>query len=290
METGTFKLKHSVSLPLTKELAAEHRDLPASPTERELNPQRLKHLREKVDHGVFIACHWATAELGGKKIRMNGQHSSTMLCELNGAFPSDLFAHIDHYEVADSDGLALLFRQFDDRKSSRSAADVAGAYQMIHAALHGVARPTAKLGVEGVQWYRRYVEGLPALPGDDVYTLFTHTGLHEFLIWLNEVLSIKTPELKRAQVVAAMYATFITSATDARKFWADVARGGDEYDDTAPASVLDRWLKRIKEGEIEDVQPAQFFQGSIYAWNALREAKTLKDIKSDTKKGMHSPV
>lgn len=286
--TASFKLLHSEVKPLTREFAEAFKNLEPSPTERELNPARVKHLSEKAQAGHLVNFNWASAKMGGKVLRMNGQHSSNMLCGLNGAFPAGLFVHLDEYEVNGPEGLALLFRQFDDRKSGRSSNDVSGAYQMLYAALHGVARPVGKLGIEGVSWWRRHVEGLPALSGDEQYTLFAEVGLHAYLLWLNEVFSIKTPELRRAQITAAMYATFNTDATAARKFWGDVARGGDEYDDSAPASRLDAWLKAAKEGKLEDeFKPAQFYQGSIYAWNAFREEKQLKEIKSDTRKGMH---
>src|SRR5436309_15077267 len=49
---------------------------------------------------------------------MNGQHSSTMLSGLNGNFPKDLKVHLDTYEVDTPEALAILFRQFDDRKSA----------------------------------------------------------------------------------------------------------------------------------------------------------------------------
>jgi hypothetical protein len=69
-----------------------------------------------------------------------------------------------------------------------------------------------------------------------------------------------------------------------------VAKGGPDYDEDAPSAVLDDWLKRLKEGEFE-VRPAQVYQGSIYAWNAFREGKTsLRDIKSEIRKGMHRVV
>lgn len=111
------------------------------------------------------------------------------------------------------------------------------------------------------------------------------------IVWLNDIFSIKTPELKKAQVVAAMYATFVRNADEARKFWDQVARGGVEYEDNAPASVLDTWLKSIKEGDIKvEMKPAQFYQGCIYAWNAFREEKAIKDIKCDTKKSWYNPI
>lgn len=287
--TQFFRLINSEVKPLTPDLAVAFRDLERSPTEREINPARLKMLREKAEAGLLVTFHWAKAKLGGKWLRVNGQHSSNMLCDLNGNFPANLKVHLDEYEVDGPQGLAALFRQFDERKSSRSAADVAGAFQNLEAALREVAKPVGKIGVEAVTWYRRTVEGAFTPSGDEQYSLFNEPGLHGYLRWLNDVFSIKTPELKRTAVVAAMYATFIRNEGEARKFWDQVARGGVEYEDNAPATVLDTWLKRAKEGELEDLKPGQYYQGCIYAWNAYRETKTLKDIKADTRKAWLTP-
>src|SRR5262245_3301389 len=85
-----FRLIKSEVKTLTKEFAEYFRDLEASPTERELNPVRLAHLRAKADAGQLITFGWATAKIGDKTVRVNGQHSSAMLAELNGSFPTDL--------------------------------------------------------------------------------------------------------------------------------------------------------------------------------------------------------
>ena len=203
-----------------------------SPTERPLNPSRVGHLREKALAGLLVPFTWSVAQFGDKMVRMNGQHSSTMLCALNGAFPKDGKVHLDTYRVGSLEGLALLFRQFDDRKSGRTPSDVAAAYQGIHPELKEVPRQTAKLAAEGINWYHRYVEGVPSLSGDDVYNLFGDINLHPFVHWLGELFTIKTPELKRQPIVAAMVGTFIKNETEARKFWTDVARGGAEFDET----------------------------------------------------------
>ena len=84
--------------------------------------------------------------------------------------------HLDEYEVASPDGLALLFRQFDDRKSGRSPGDVAGAYQGLYEPLRTVPKGAAKLGIDGVAWYRRMIEGAPVPSGDAVYSLMQETG------------------------------------------------------------------------------------------------------------------
>ena len=195
-----FALIKSEVRPLTMELATKHLNTTPSPTEREINPLRTKHLTEKIKAGHAVPFHWATAKLGETIYRMNGQHSSKALTDLNGAFPEKLVVHFDEYSVDTRDDMAVLFRQFDDRKSSRTPSDVAGAYQGLYDNLSDVTRPVAKLGLEGYGWWSKNVEGLPVPAGDDLYTMFANTNLHDFLHFLAEIYSIKTPEMKRPQI------------------------------------------------------------------------------------------
>ena len=76
MEDTSYRLVKSEVRDLTRELAEEFRNLEASPTERELNPVRLKHLKTKAEAGQLVTFHWSVARLGDKRLRMNGQHSS----------------------------------------------------------------------------------------------------------------------------------------------------------------------------------------------------------------------
>jgi hypothetical protein len=252
-----------------------------------LNPKRVKFLKEKAAAGLLVTFSWARAKMGNKVLRMNGQHSSNMLCDLNGSFPDGLQVHLDEYEVKDGNGLANLFRQFDARQSGRSAGDVAGAYQGLFPDLHGVPKAVAKIGVEGVAYVRKKIERIYDKGGDDIYQLFAEKELHAFLQWLGEVFSIKTPELHRTPVVGAMHATFVANEQEARKFWGQVARGGAEYDEDATTSILDVWLRKAseKDGTLKSLTPGEFYQGCVYAWNAYREGKTIKAIKHDATKG-----
>jgi len=236
---------------------------------------------------LFHPPHWVRAIVEGKEYRANGQHSSVMLAQADGYFPEGLVVHLDTYECSSMDALALLFRQFDDRKSARSPADIAGAYQGLQGDLDQLPRNIGKLDVEGIVWWRRFVAALPVARGDDKYEIFNDLDEHPFLLWLGEVLSMKTPEMMSPPVVAAMYATHKTAPEEAGTFWREVARGGPDYDEDTPSAVLDDWLKRLKEREFE-VKPPQVYQGSIFAWNAFRDGKTsLRDIKCDIRKGMH---
>jgi hypothetical protein len=55
-----------------------------------------------------------------------------------------------------------------------------------------------------------------------------------------------------------------------------------------PTTVLDAFLKSIIEDKRKlELKNANFYQASIYAWNAFRENKTITTIKYDTKKGLY---
>ncbi len=290
-----FRRVHSEVKPLTRELAQKYHEMEASPTERELKPGRVKHLQQKIEAGHAVAFHWASAQLKdvGKNLRMNGNHSSTALLGLNGTFPDNLIAHIDEYEVDHLEGLAQLFRQFDDRASGRSSKDVCGAYQGLYEDLRGVPVDIAKLAVEGVNWARKFFdnpEGLPDYKGDDVGILFGETTLHSFVRWVGlDIFSSKTPELKRREIVAAMYVTFKAEnlQDEAREFWIEVARGGKEFEPKAPSTILDGELKEFyetKEG-CGDQKPANFFNGCLFGWTAHRRDKQIDRIDWSLSKG-----
>lgn len=293
-----FRLVNAQTYPLTPELARQFSEMKASPTERPIKATRLKMLKDKADAGKLVSFQWAKAKFRGEWVRVNGQHSSTMLSQLNGSFPEGLYAHIDEFDVGDdADSLAILFRQYDDPKSSRNTGDVAGAWQGLVSELSDVDRSLGKLGIDGYWFYYQHVIGtLPSVDGkpvhkDDRYSLFNVAGLHPFLHWIGDrdsgLFSIKTPELNHPAVVAAMYSTFIANEAAAREFWDLVARGGPQFAEGAPEALLDEWLRRMTDRKTKDgtIKPANFYQACIFAWNARREEASPKAIKADCKKG-----
>lgn len=286
-----FLLLESKCEPLTRELAERFRDMKASPTERAMDPKRVKHLRNKVETDLAVTFHWATAMIDGEECRMNGQHSSAMLCEMNGDFPEGLYVHIDRYKVFDEKGLALLFRQFDDRKSSRGPADIAGAYQGLYEELRDLPRGPCKLGIQGIAFYLKHIIGDNVPSGDDVWSMFGSKRYWPFLRWLAALLSSKTNELKRTEVVGAMFATFEANETKAKDFWAWVAKGGD-FEPSHPATALDEWL--LASRQITDTakkfKPMEIYQGCITSYNAFCEGRDVSKVRFDTKKNIAEPV
>ena len=194
-----FHLVSSEIRDLTPEEVAGFREIECSMVEREIAERRVKHLREKIDAGLGVTFHWVTAELEGKTLRGNGHHSSVMLSEYEPKdFPQGLKVFREHYTCETPDDFAVLFQQFDDRKSARTTSDVAAVYQGFQEDLINVPHDIAKLAIDGYVFYQRSVEAAINVPiGDLSYALFSDTGLHPFVQWLGELHNSKTKELQK---------------------------------------------------------------------------------------------
>lgn len=283
-----FELVKSEDLPVTQTLAKRFAMMRGSLTERELSQGRCNYIEARVLEGLDVPFHWAFVMLDGEEVRVNGYHSSTTLSKMNGDMPAGMIAHVEEYKVENNAGLVALFRQFDPRQSARKPKDVCGAYLHVIEALKGVPLAHAKVAIEGAAWYLAVVdppEDIEVPKGDDRYAMLNDEAYHPFIQWAGAVLSVKTPELKRPPVLAAMHATFEIDSEPAREFWADVARGGKEFDDKHPTTVLDGWLKHIHTNCPDGVKAPQIFQACIFAWNAFRAGKPLDKVKFDTRKG-----
>jgi hypothetical protein len=265
-------------------LAKEHQSLPRSPTERELDPKRVQELVNRIKAGLFLPCNWATVNFDGVKYRMNGQHSSRAILDAADVLPSDVVIHLDLYTTDTSSGMGVLFRQFDARFSGRTKKDVAGAYQSLVKEFQEIDRRYAKLGIEGISWYNRQ-QGLPVPSGDDLYDQFLVPEYRAFLLWLDEILSAKTPEMLRAPIVASMYGTFSLSAPGAKHFWTHVAKDDLSADDD-PRFALSKELQRILEEKKSKVKPDEFYAKCIKAWNAFCSGEKIRNLNVSTKKGL----
>ena len=86
-----------------------------------------------------------------------------------------------------------------------------------------------------------------------------------------------------------MYGTFDKNEAEARKFWTEVSRGGVEFEENHPTTVLDDFFKEAAENKRKmPLVAGNFYQASIYAWKAYREAKTITSVKYDTRKGFYT--
>jgi hypothetical protein len=271
------------------EFAAKHAGMPHSPVEREVDPNRVKKLVAIIRAGLALAFNWATVEYEGRTVRMNGQHSSAAILEVGADCPDRLTFHLDHYQAKDRKGMVDLFRQFDQRWSSRTAADVAGAFQGLIPEIVDCNRKVTKLAAEAISWCTVRVEGGEAPTGDNTYDLLHDSRYVPFILWLNGVINGRK-ELMKKQVIAAMYRTHDASQSGATKFWREVSFGPDYFsDDMAPGAVLIGELSaaledkdfRAKEFDTE----GSYYKKAVKAWNAFCAAQRIGSLKVSKGKG-----
>ncbi len=298
---SSWKLLRSESFVLVRskalEFAAKHASLPRSPVEREVDKNRVKRLVQILKDGLALPFNWATVEYEGQALRMNGQHSSGAILEVGPDCPESLAFHVDHFKAEDRAGMVSLFRQYDQRWSSRTAADVAGAYQGLEKQLESCNRKVAKLGAEAISWVLRTVDGVEGIPtGDDTYDLLHHANYIRFILWLSGIVNGRK-ELMRKEVMAAMYKSHDASQAGATKFWREVSFGPDYFtDDTQPAAVLIGELAKAIEDrdfrEREFLQPATYYKKAVKAWNAFCADQRISTLKVAKGKGwpeIHRP-
>ena len=265
------------------EFAAKHSGLPHSPVEREVDPNRVKKLVNIIRSGVALPFNWATVDYEGKTVRMNGQHSSAAIKEIGAELPDKLSFHVDHFRADDRASMVDLFRQFDQRWSSRTAADVSGAYQGLVPELVDCNRKAVKIGAEAISWYLRTVEGAEAHTGDSTYDLLHHHKYTAFFRWINGIVNGRK-ELLKKEVMAAMFRTYEASESGATKFWREVSFGPDFFtDDMTPGAVLIGELSRALEDrdfrEKEFEKAAAYYKKSVKAWNAFCAGQRISTLK-----------
>ena len=281
----------TVSLPRARalEYAAKHAGLANSPVERELDPKRVHRLEGIIRDGAALPFNWARVVYQGQVYRMNGRNSSTAITNVGVDNPATLAFHMDDYEADTRRGMVDLFRQFDQRWSSRTTAEVAGAFQGLTPGIEKCNRRACKAAAEGLSWYMRTVEGVDAPKGDDTYDFFHDDRFTDFFRWVDGVWNGRR-ELLHTQVLGAMYRSHTISQSGASAFWREVSFGPDYFtDDMAPGAVLIGELNRALEDEDyrakEFENPSFYYRKAAKAWNAYCARQRIASLKVTKAKG-----
>jgi hypothetical protein len=138
----------------------EFATMPPMPGERELLSGRMTWMRKLVADIQFFGVEWhkGTERDSGKLFRLDGQHSSRMLAEIEAAnFPAGLQATITSWEF-DHNDRAQIFDYYNNPKSVRNSRDVMGVYRAEHEDLLNVSRDMLVKAANGLKSYYMSVE------------------------------------------------------------------------------------------------------------------------------------
>ena len=267
MSLGSKYYRHTESVPLTPQLAVKFSTMDGFKGERPLKEVRLKFLQQKVNGGLFYSPRWAVAKIGDKTVRVNGQHSSTVLAASNGDFPRGLTAIIDHFEVSNEGELAELFDQFDDRRSVRNRTESINAYAMMHAELESVPKRALACAVSGIEWSvdpERKGRNSPPEGSRGIVN-----DWKEFIAWSSEYLIVR--HIGVTPVAAVIFLSWRKSATASAEFWGLVS-AETHPDARHPSRVLARYLRSSRGGGKSRTRENDraVFVKCIHAWNAFR--------------------
>lgn len=269
-----FRETHSYVSPLTVALAKEFAEMPRWRGERPLKRSIVKYLTAEYESGRFHSVSWAIGHLDGQRYRVNGQHSSTLLCQWEDDAPGAIealkvTAHIAEYVCETQSDLHELFMSFDARHSARDLNDYVGVTMSSHDGLTGVPRMAANRLTAALAVYAN--EGKSA----------RSVSARERAYYVNEAPSFIAVAAKYARnrlysagLGAAMYATYLRAGADSdwSVFW-DAVFDESDPDNKSPTRVLAKRVRDTKRDRTDKDIRAMYVR-ALHAWNAYRTQRT----------------
>lgn len=277
-----FAHVNTVLKPLDRATAIEFSTMKHAAGERHWKQSRDQWLRSLLQQGLFFTPKWSYAMLNGEKRRLNGQHSSTMLQSLSPEeFPKGLNVCIDEFICDTEQDLAKLFEQFDAAESSRSRGEIINAHARSEKSLTGIPQTKIIRCVDGVAWAIYQAEDGVKLSKLERAAL-THSS-QNFIQFAAKFAGDRS--LGLVSVMAAIYRTWLICDSTSDCFWTQVMNGS-HANHLHPTRALNKWLLEYRgnasaSGSGKTLsQSMNMHEKCIHQWNAFREGRETKQVKS----------
>lgn len=257
-----------------------------APNDRDVRDRRKERLRAIMKAGTFRTCEWASAicKEDGVEYRVNGKHTSTILHEMNGDRPTDLYVVVEQYECDTLEDVARLYATFDTRESVKTTGDINKCFAGAHDDLSQLPNKLVNTCVSGLA-FEKWEDGYFSQRAEDRAALILQHG--DFAMWAFTVIWPETKDtrhLVRSPVLAAMFRTYKKSQKHAGEFWG-LVRDGSGTDHRSPDRVLHKMLitSSVNTGRgavpgRRTVAGREMYIKCIHAWNAWR-----KGVSTDLK-------
>jgi hypothetical protein len=283
-----IRIVEACGIPLTRELAISHASLPAMPGEREVKTARLKFLKDLLDRGLFVGVDWhqGLCAADGIMYRLEGQHSSHMLSELDpAAFPGDQLARITtwNFDTVEHDS-ATLFNLFNNPRSARTNEDVMGVYRASVPELAQLSRKFLINVANGVheredqKWDDGDEQALPPHGPRERGLYFFHPEPVQAALWLSRFQSLKNQGfLGHPTLVSEMLRQWEQNAVAATTFWEFVYRENHpevDHETRELAETYRDWTARRKQ------RAPQFRARAAKAWKTFLKGFPTSDLQT----------
>lgn len=255
---------------LTPEIAKTFATMDRLPGERPLKPKRLKFFEEHIVNGTFIDPTWSVGvcKADGKKYRLDGQHTSTILASLAPeVFPKDKLVTIVTYEFDSiTEDAVMLFDMFDNPASARNNEEMMNVFRAEHEELTDTSSAMCVAVGNGIYQYESAQEKGKLYP-PRVRGLYFHDERNiNFAQWVRDLFSAEGVKngwlLNKSGIVSEMLADWILSAEVASEFWSYVLKENHTDPDNITRELADD-LKR---------------------WHAKQERKSQQEYRSKAQK------
>jgi hypothetical protein len=268
----TMKCNHALS--------AKFASMEPAPNDRPVRLSNKKAIRNAILEGRFRTCEWASVECKqtGKTYRVNGKHTSTILSEMNGEAPKDLYVIVEEYLADTLEDVAKLYATFDLARSSRTTGDINYAYAASVPELSTMPRKLINLCATGMHYHFNSGKagGSASKVNQDVRAqrLIEYPEYVEFMGRVVGGRADSIKKLARGPVAAAMFATWQKDPQAASDFWILVRE--ETHPDAKNASrKLAKFLTvagvRASRGNLVSATEHEMYVKCLHAWNAWRK-------------------
>ncbi len=290
-EQLTVKILSDKKINFSKAKAYEYLELDTFQGERQVNEHHVQFLYNAWVAGRFMWDHViiALCECEGKRYRINGQHCSWMRVNL----PEDFFIKKGEeprvrevvYGATDQSQMRTLYSTFDQNKTRTPShvfrALMSGTKQAEDLWPSSLNMLSAGLKHWLFEWKDRWMinaNDIASLVADKHSQLFRIVGLYIQTHYAEQVF------LRRAGVVAALFATFDKAGGKAPEFWDSVITGLGLTDKADPRHVLHEYLTTHSQSKVNYTSvklrtltnAEDTYRICILAWNKHRKGEKQK--------------
>lgn len=295
-------LKKRETIELTVDRAAEFLDYPEfmvndQKVDRERSDRHIITLTRAQLGGTFLWEHvnlvLCKVEGQSKPIRMNGNHTSWARLQAdeeglpkNTSCPVQLLM----YHAKTMEDARRLYASLD-RGRARSSGVVINSYLAGTEAFAGFKKATIRYLAQGVGVWLWESGTERTLHGSDDRAMLMLEKYHKQAIQVGTILkecqTKDSMHLRRAPVIAAMFATSQKAPQIAYDFWRDVRDGLGITDKDDPRYVLRNFLltatlaKGVSNQDMKAVGQEYMYRSCVYKWNDHRAGKKARAIKVD---------
>lgn len=232
----------------TRGLVKEFIEMDPLPRERPLSERRLQIYRRLLSAGEFRPVTWASASCKetNTTYRVNGQHTSTLLGELEQL--PDFFVTVERYSCDTLEDVAKLYSTFDSGIGSRTNNDIVQSFASTIKEFSGLKKKTFLLVAAAGSYHKwgfTYHQHPPAERAELLFDYIDFTVWVDGILWPADANQEDASHMNRAGVVAAMLGSYQKSQSDSDKFWRLVQNGAAPKANDA-SRVLQRYLLRTR--------------------------------------------